>query len=147
MGITDYITRKADNVGAAVSGLAGGLALGQFPQYLAQYLQRLGGHIDQAASSATEFNVPELAQRATEMKTGLEHIVNASTLGKLGEFAQHINLEVAKRTLEHYTPGMTFNQEGLLYAGVGAAAALVCYELAKGVIGYALGGKSEPAQA
>src|SRR5690625_7834252 len=40
--------RKLDNVGSALGGAAGGMSLSQAPAFVQAYLQRLGGHLDEA---------------------------------------------------------------------------------------------------
>lgn len=132
MGIKDYVCRKVDNTCAAASAVAGGLALGQFPQFLAQYVQRLGGHIDEARDASAMFSVPELAQRANHLTDGLNSINNAGTLEKLVAFVQNAEWEIARRAWDNFTPGMTFDTEGLLYCGVGVLGALAVYELGYG---------------
>ncbi|MBD3259836.1 DUF2937 family protein [Candidatus Woesearchaeota archaeon] len=129
--VKDYVGRKLDMVGAAASSISSGLAWGQFPQYLAQYVQRLGGHIDEARYASHEFNVPELAERADRLQQGLEAITNSSSFGKLFAFIQHADLAIAQKVLANYTPGMAMDTEGLMYCGAGALAGLGLYESGK----------------
>jgi hypothetical protein len=116
-----------DSVLTALSGAAGGLLLVQFPQFLAQYLQRLGGHIDEASLSAAKFRLPELAARAQELKAGLDAISDAPVLWKLPSFLYHAQWDIAKAAYKNFTPGMTFNDAGLLYFISGLVVGLVLY--------------------
>jgi len=133
MVVKKYIANKLDNLGAVSFSLLGAGTLGQFPQYLAQYLQRLGGHIDEADSIASKYKSQEIGQHAVELKEGLEVITNASPIGKLWQFVRNVDLDIAQRALENYTPGMTFDAQGLTYCAVGAVIGFVGYEVSKGV--------------
>ncbi|MDP7181201.1 MAG: DUF2937 family protein [Candidatus Woesearchaeota archaeon] len=124
----NYTKNKTDQVASVGAGLGGALTLGQFPQYLAQYTQRLGGHIDEATRWS---KYEEIAQRAADLTQGLEAITDASTLGKLPRFLQHADWEIAQRAWDNFTPGMAMDGPGLLYAAVGAGAALGLYEVGK----------------
>ena len=124
----EYVKRKADNLGNAVSVLTGAGILGQFPQFLAQYLQRLGGHIDEAKLIQAKEHLPQLATRISDLEKALHQINEAGTIGKLFAFAKNVDLSIASRALENYAPGVTFNNEGLLYCGVGALLGYVTYE-------------------
>lgn len=122
-----FALNSLDSALTALSGAAGGLLLVQFPQFLAQYLQRLGGHIDEATLSAAKFKLPELAARAQELKAGLDAISDAPVLWKLASFIYHAQWDIAKAAYKNFTPGMTFNDAGLLYFLCGLAAGLVLY--------------------
>lgn len=58
---------------ALISGLAGGTALSQFPEFSQQYLQRLGGQADALAAVVAEFD-------ASAEKAGLSREVALSEL-------------------------------------------------------------------
>ena len=101
-------------------GLAGGLALAQFPQYLAQYLQRLGGHIDEAGLAAKLYALPELSARAAKLAAGLHAIEGAGLFLRLPAFLANAQWTIAREALRHYTPGMTFTSEEVCYLAAGA---------------------------
>lgn len=139
MGLKNYIIRKVDNIGAASSALVGGFGLGQFPLFLAQYVQRLGGHADEARSIANSGivdsnNAHTLAERASALGRHITELSSSNPVHTLAEFARHVNMDVARRTLENYTPGMAFDADGLTYAAIGAATGLVAYEVGKGAL-------------
>lgn len=130
--MTNYFTRKIDNIGSIAAGLSGAAVMGQFPQFIAQYVQRLGGHIDEATIIQTTHNIPQLAERITKLQNGLEQIVSAGPLSKLPAFLMNAEWSIAYRAWQHMTPGITFDKSGLLYMGVGAVTAYILYEVAKG---------------
>jgi hypothetical protein len=125
--IGSFALNTLDRFLAALAGAAGGLMFVQFPQFLAQYLQRLGGHIDEATLSAMKFKIPELAARAQELKTGLDAISGAPALMKIPSFLYHAQWDIAKAAWKNFTPGMTFNDAGLLYFFCGLVIALLLY--------------------
>jgi len=138
--IRNYLKQKADNCGASIGALIGAGTLGQFPQFLAQYLQKVRGHIDEARNSANYLLKmsgvsEELTQRAEDLQSGLDAIGSAGELEKLLQFIRHVDFQIFGRTLENFEPGVTFNSEGILYCGVGALAGLVGYEITKGTLG------------
>ncbi|MBU0615908.1 MAG: DUF2937 family protein [Nanoarchaeota archaeon] len=126
MGIQNYVGKKLDNLGSAAMAVAGGVGLAQFPSYLAQYIQRLGGHVDEAVRWGVQY--ADIGKRAAELKSGLEAIVGASGIGKLPAFVANIDWEIAKATLAHYTPGIALDAQGVAYLGAGALGGLVLYE-------------------
>lgn len=128
MGIKKYVSDKADKVGMIASSVLGAGALGQFPQYLAQYAQRVGGHVDEARYIAQTEAMPKLLERAETLEAGLERIMSAGSLEKLVAFARHAEWSIAKRAYEAFTPGMTFDSEGVTYAAIGAGVGYLAYE-------------------
>ena len=125
---------KFDKLLLVGAGTSGGLFLAQFPQYLAQYLQRLGGHIDEAKLAAKLFKIPELTERAELLAKGLKAIVEAPPFFQLPQFLTHAQWEIAREAWKHYTPGMTYNQESLYYVAAGCLAGIVIYGILKGLI-------------
>lgn len=121
------IVRKLDKVLGAVFALCGGLMLAQFPQYLAQYLQRLGGHADEARWAAKAFSLPILTERADSLAAGLRAMTDAPVLCRLPQFLAHARWDIAREALKNFTPGMTFNTEELYFLGAGALLALILY--------------------
>lgn len=47
--------RFIDSILDRICAVLGALAMAQFPQYLAQYIQRLGGHVDEAARGMEKY--------------------------------------------------------------------------------------------
>ncbi len=123
----NYIADKIDRLMTAVFGTAGGLLLTQFPQFLAQYIQRLGGHIDEAMLASKKYNLPDLSERVRELKAGLDAITDAQPLFKLPNFIIHSDWSVVTETFKSYTPGMTFTEQGLYYLAAGVLAGILVY--------------------
>ena len=58
----------------------------------------------------------------------MHQIQQASTLEKIVAFARHAEWSVAQRAYEAFTPGTTFDSEGLTYAAIGAGTRYLLYE-------------------
>ena len=132
--IGNYIIDKADKLVITISGTIGGLVLAQFPQYLAQYLQRLGGHIDEANLAFSKYKLIDLAGRAERLNEGFKEIVSSPALLKLPSFIKHAEWNIARETLRNYTPGMTFDKQGLYYLVVGILIGSIIYGSLKYII-------------
>ena len=99
-----------------------------FVNYSDNYFYQRGGHIDEALYAARAHGITELAQRAEQMQQGLEAINNAGWLGKVFVFIKYADVGIARRVFENYTPGITFNSEGLAYFLMGAMTGFLLYE-------------------
>ena len=131
--ISDSLLKLFDRILNVFFSLSAGLLTAQFPQFLAQYLQRLGGHIDEAQHIAEEFQLPALAERAATLTAGLDAINKASPFLRLPVFIANGQWEIARKAYENYTPGMTFTVEELCYLAGGALLGLFIYSGVKGV--------------
>lgn len=130
-------------------GLTGAAGLSQFPEFSQQYMQRLGGKVEELTRFVEEFDADasavgvsreqaliDLAQggaigaeRAQTMVTTMERQTRLSTaldeLRGAGPFtrAYHANAftdsELARGTLSDFKPALPLTFEGLVFSGVG----------------------------
>lgn len=142
-----WVGRKFDNLGSAVAGTGGGMGLSQAPAFTQAYLQRLGGHIDEArrtaqlverglllpgldeserASAAAEFGA-----RATELERVHDLIAGASPAFQPVMMLRHADPEIAQRAWEAFSPALPLDAPALIYTGLGVLIALIVYELVK----------------
>jgi hypothetical protein len=135
-------------------GLAGAAGLSQFPEFSQQYVQRLGGAVDELGRVVAEFDrdaadvglsreaaLVDLAkggamgaERADTMVTTIDrHARLAGDLAALqaaGPFtraaqaARFRDTELAGRALENFQPALPLTFEGASFAGVGFLAGL-----------------------
>lgn len=142
-----WITRKLDNLGSALTGGAGGMALSQAPAYAHAYLQRLGGHIDEAqrlvdrvregaalptldpASRAQA--VTDLSGRVADLHAARDALLDAPAWLRPVLLLGHADPAIAGRTLEAFTPALPLDPASLAYTGAGVVLALVVWELLK----------------
>lgn len=142
-----WVGRKFDNLGSAVAGAGGGMGLSQAPAFTQAYLQRLGGHLDEARRTLNLVEqgvlVPELtateraqaaegfAQRVAELEATMSAISDASPLMQPLLVMRHADSEIARRAWEAFTPAVPIDAPSLIWTGVGVLVALVLYELFK----------------
>lgn len=69
--IAQYPLKFVDGVLATISGAVSGICSAQFPQYLIHYIQRLGGHVDEA-----KLNVDKYEQAAENVGKTLEEYIS-----------------------------------------------------------------------
>jgi hypothetical protein len=142
-----WVGRKFDNLGSAVAGAGGGMGLSQAPAFTQAYLQRLGGHLDEARRTLDLVErgvlVPELteteraqavtgfADRVAELEATYSAIAEASPLMQPILMLRHSDSEIARRAWEAFTPAVPIDMPSLIWTGVGVLAALLTYELLK----------------
>jgi len=145
--------RKGISVFAAVSGA---LLFGQFPEFFQQYLQRLGGSLDELRNRTLEIQTdaanmglsveayvtsfldsPPHALEGAHMQDSLTRLpkleeayrvlAEAAPWERAGLFLTHSDGTVAARTLEAFKPAMPATLEGVGYGLIGALAGLLLY--------------------
>ncbi|HLR86967.1 MAG TPA: DUF2937 family protein [Wenzhouxiangella sp.] len=139
--------RKLDNVGSALGGAAGGMSLSQAPAFVQAYLQRLGGHLDEARRTLDLVErgilVPELttaersqavigfADRVAELESAFDSI--AATPAALQPLAllRHGDSDIAQRAWEAFSPALPLDPPALIWTGAGIVLALMVYEIIK----------------
>lgn len=142
-----WVGRKFDNLGSAVAGAGGGMGLSQAPAFTQAYLQRLGGHLDEARRTLDLVErgvlVPELtasergqaaegfAERVAELEMTLSSIADASPLMQPLLVMRHADSEIARRAWEAFTPAVPIDAPSLIWTGGGVLLALILYELFK----------------
>ena len=146
-----WMTRKADNLGSAASGGVGGISLSQAPAFTQAYLQRLGGHIDEARLTveriASGETLPwladedrsqaaiELSSRVTQLEQYQNQIEQAPAMLQPLMVLRHGEWSIAERAFENFTPAIPLDPASLVWTGVGVVLALVMYELVKAPAG------------
>jgi len=110
-------------------GAAGAVLLAQAPEFLQQYLQRLGGHLDEARRMVEQ--APQLAARVAELAVARDALTGAAAWAKPVAFLRHPHIDIAWRTLDDFRPALPLTVEGLAWAvagvviGVGMGALLL----------------------
>lgn len=142
-----WLTRKLDSLIGAVFGGVGGAAASQFDAFVLQYLQRLGGHMDEAQRSykmaldpdhyrdmaveVREILMGAARARVDELTLALRAIADADIWHRPFAFLAHMDREIAARTFETFRPALPFDLAGLIYAATGIVLGLILYELLK----------------
>lgn len=100
-------------------GAAGAAAGSQVPEFLQQYAQRLGGHLDEARRLLD--TMPALRLRVDALEAARTALDTSAGAGRLWAFATHFQPDVFGGTLAAYVPATPLTVEGLLYAVAGMA--------------------------
>jgi hypothetical protein len=100
-------------------GAIGAAVVCQVPEFLQQYTQRLGGHLDEARRMLG--TAPQLAPRVGELEAAYNALLNSAGVGRVWAAATHFLTDVASGTLSIYRPAVPLGVEGLLYALIGVA--------------------------
>lgn len=120
---------------------AGGAAVSsQLPEFAQQYLQRLGGHRDEALRFAqilrdrgAEVSNTVLAAadaRAADLGQSFEAIAGASDLTRPLALLRHFDPDIASATLDLFRPAVPLTPAGLIYGGCGLIAGVAVLQLA-----------------
>ncbi len=142
-----WITRKLDTLVAAAFAGTAGASVSQLEEFVQQYLQRIGGHLDEAqrnyqtildgeryrdmAQQTREILLGDAAARVHEIQSAYNAISEAGFMGKPVAFLAHMDQTIALRTIENFTPALPITVESLIYAGIGLVLGFVVYELIK----------------
>ena len=133
----------------------------QFPEFYQQYLQRIGGHLDQLQARTEEIaadardkglstesyiesflesephalegqRMQESFQSYNHLKQAEESLGTAAIWSKPFQFSSSLHPGVASAALNHYKPAVPLSLEGLIYAAFGATGGwLLCIGLGR----------------
>ena len=98
-------------------GAMGAALLAQGPEFLQQYLQRLGGHLDEARRMVE--HAPQLTGRIADLTLARDALANAAAWAKPIAFARHPHVDIAWRTMGDFRSALPLTIEGLSWAPAG----------------------------
>ena len=149
-----WTLRKCDALLGTVLAAVAGVAFAQLPAFIQQYLQRLGGHVDEAQfnlsqvitgasfrtldAPAREVLTVSLNQRVSELETGEQAITGASASVRPFIFLRELNPDIAMATFRAFEPAVPLSSAGLIYGLAGIVAGWLFYELLKVPAGLAV---------
>jgi len=132
-------------IGAAIAAVfAAGSVQG--PAFVQAYLQRLGGHIDEARRTVEELRngavsrsvtddgsrerlVEAFTARLAELEASRDAILNAHPLWQPLAMARQADRDIASATADAFTPAMPLDPNSLIYAVIGLALGWAIWEL------------------
>jgi len=130
-----WLKSLVDGIGAA----AGAATASQLPEFVQQYLQRLGGHRDEAyrfvqmlKAQGTDASNAVLAlaqERADSLARAFDTIAQSGDLLRPATFLRHVDIDVARATLDLFRPAVPLTPAGILYGGLGLIAGIVLVNL------------------
>ena len=140
-----WLTRRLDHLGSAAFGGAGGLSLSQAPAFTNAYLQRLGGHIDEARRTLAGIRdgqilpwlggsergraATEIEQRLAELEQLRTVLMDAPAWWRPAALLRHGDWSIARRAADDFVPAIPLDPASLLWTVVGIALAVLLYEL------------------
>jgi hypothetical protein len=133
--------------------VVGAVAFSQIPTFMQQYLQRLGGHLDEAKRQLAQFeNVARQSgmslerfiaqtsanadtagvmsanvERLADLQDAHYAILHASIFSRPFVFIRHADPEIARATWSIFQPAVPTNIEGLIYALIGMVFFIILY--------------------
>ncbi len=136
---------------AMAGGIAGAVALSQFPEFSQQYMQRLSGAVDELRLVTADFDrsarvaglsrEEALAQiggtrfmddlrvsmaaslrRHDRLEADYRALAGLEPLGRLARLWHFRDIELARRTWEEFRPALPVTGDGLVFAGIGFGA-------------------------
>ncbi len=133
-------------IGTAIGAVAG-VSASQTQAFIHAYLQRLGGHLDEARASYLKLRAGEFlpgadalsqqrmaeafSRRVEELSQAYNAIANADALVQPLRFARHMDRTIAEATFSHFTPALPLDSASLIYALAGMVLGLLIYEIIK----------------
>ena len=127
------------SIADGVAAVVGAAVFSQMPEYVQQYMQRLGGHRDEAARvllalraqgvGASDALLALAEARAVALAQALDALASAGDLVRPIVFLRIMDPNIARATLDAFRPAVPLTAEGLVYAGVGLLVALLLLHL------------------
>jgi hypothetical protein len=152
-----WLFHKLDSLIGAVFASLGGAGFSQLQAFFHQYLQRLGGHVDEARRSLQDVTtnpafselgeaqrqaVATVAQaRLADLEMSYRSIRDSSDVVRPYEFARHLDMDIARAALTDFQPAVPLDVVSLGYAAVGLVLGLIVYDLIKLPCGWIFRGR------
>ncbi len=143
-----WIPKKLDSLAGTVIAVVTGLASLQLPAFIHAYLQRLGGHLDEARLGLVALKVGQagkigeetvlrerLAATAQEridyLETAQSTITEAGSFEKPVIFFTHMDSDIALATAQSFTPALPLDLPSLIFAVLGIVVGWLVWEMIK----------------
>lgn len=142
-----WLLRTFDRLIGTVIAALSGLTASQTQAFIAAYLQRLGGHLDEARRSLARLQSGDLlpgtdpasqdrivgafSRRVEELTTAYNAVADADAFRRPFEFARHLDRDIAEAAFASFTPALPLDTASAVYILVGIVLGWLCYELVK----------------
>jgi hypothetical protein len=136
-----------DRLIGTVMGAVAGLSASQTQAFILAYLQRLGGHLDEARVTYQKLQAGQFlpgadpvsqermatafGRRVEDLSQAYSAIADADAFVRPFQFAAHMDRTIAEATLANFTPALPLDTARLVYALIGIIIGLLLYELVK----------------
>ncbi len=141
-----WLWAKFDRLCGTVIAAVTGAAASQIQAFIAAYLQRLGGHLDEARRMVERLRnggfspdvdiasqdrlAAAIGRRVGDLATAHDAIAGADAFSRPFAFLTHMDSAIAEATLTSFTPALPLDSPSLAYALVGIVLGWLLYELA-----------------
>lgn len=140
-----WVGRRVDHLASAAFGGVGGLGFSQAPAFTQAYLQRLGGHVDEArltlervesgalmpwlAPADRTAALAELQVRLDELVELQSRLQDTPALMRPLAMLRQGEWSIAERAAGDFVPAVPLDPASLVWTGIGIVAAVILYEL------------------
>jgi len=131
-----WIRKKLDSLAATVIAVVSGLATLQLPAFIHAYLQRLGGHLDEARLGLAALKAGQAGKIAAEpalrerlvaaaqeridfLETAQSAIAQAGPFEQPVRFFTHLDSDIALAAARSFTPALPLDLPSLIFAVLG----------------------------
>lgn len=124
-----------------------GIGASQVQSFIDQYLQRLGGHLDEATLNLERVQTgvryqtmnetvrreleTDAASRVAELQSAYDSIATAGLVDKPIRFMQHADDAIVSGAWADFVPAIPLDTEALIYMATGIVLAIIAYEIIK----------------
>jgi len=140
-----WLLRKIDSLISTVVAATTGLAASQAQAFSAAYLQRLGGHIDEARLTLEKIRASDYAgalsvdvqaalvsaaeRRLTDLARGYDALLGADPLWRPLALLHHADMTIAKAAFANFQPALPLDSASLISTLVGMVLGWLVYGL------------------
>lgn len=142
-----WLTRRLDHLGSAAAGGVGGLGFSQAPAFTHAYLQRLGGHIDEARrtieklatgdilpwmrEAGREQAVAELTLRLTELERLQQVLLDSPAVLRPFTLLRRADWSIARNAADAFTPAVPLDPASIVWTLIGVIVAALFWDTTK----------------
>lgn len=140
----NWLLGRLDRLIGTVIGAFTGLAASQTQAFIQAYLQRLGGHRDEARATYQKFQAGEFlpgtdalsqdriaaafGRRVDDLSQAYSAIADADVFERPFRFVAHMDRAIAEATLMNFTPTLPLDTASLVFALAGVIVGWLLYE-------------------
>ncbi len=143
----NWVLRKIDMFIGACLAAAASLGASQIEAFIVQYVQRLGGHLDEAVANLERIRTGvryqtmsdvvrrELEQdaemRVAQLQTAFDAITQSNTLLRPLSFFRNAEDAILAGTLRDFVPAIPLDTNAVVYMVTAVILSLIAYEILK----------------
>jgi len=142
-----WLSRRLDHLGSAAAGGVGGLGFSQAPAFTHAYLQRLGGHIDEArrtidklaagdilpwlGGDGREQAVAELTLRLAELERFQQVLLDSPAILRPFTLLRHADWSIARGAAQAFVPSVPIDPASIVWTLIGVILAAIAWDTTK----------------